>query len=469
MKLVTVKSMKSLGVSVLLGAAFTFAVPAALDKLLQPLGFDTQLVSAAYAKRNAACNVIKTDAAGKPKEKRKLPGISEAFFKKLGKVADLASPPEEDKRQPNFPGALKELQKIEKGCVKSKCNQYEMAQIYNYYGWIYYSLEDYGNSVKFYQKVVDQSPMIPWGLELQTIYTQAQLEFSQERYEPSVKLLNKWMKSSDTVGANVYNLKASICYQMDDKKGALDHINIAVKKIEDKGQVAKEPWYSLQRALYLEKEDYKSALPILIKMARHYPKNSYYQQLGAIYGMLEQEKRQLGVLDATYLAKGLEKEQQLLNLAYLMIQNDYPYYAAKVLEKGMKDKLVKRTERNLETLGKAWGQAQEKKKAIPVMTEAAAMSDTGDLYVIVLGLYLDLDNNKKAVEAGKKALKKGKLKRPGELHLNMGVANFELKNYKSAIKSFEKAMEYKKTKRFAESWLNHTKRELYRQEQLALN
>ncbi|SMF54964.1 Tetratricopeptide repeat-containing protein [Alteromonadaceae bacterium Bs31] len=450
MKLVTVKSIRSVGVGALLGVLLSIALPTA------------------QAQAATGCEVVKTGAVGKPSEKRALPGISEAFFKKLGKVADLASPPEDKNGkapEPDFRGALKELQKIEKGC--SKCNQYEMAQIYNYYGWIYYSLEDYSKSVQNYKKVVQQSPMIPWGLELQTIYTLAQLEFSQERYKESVALLNKWMGLSNTVGASVYNLKSSICYQMDDKKGSLAHINIAVKMIEEKGQVAKEPWYSLQRALYLEKEDYRSALPILVKMVRHYPKESYLQQLAAIYGMLEQEKKQLGVLDATYLSDGLDKEQQLLNLSYLMIQNEYPYYAAKVLEKGMKDKVVKRSERNLETLAKAWGQSQEKKKAIPVMAEAASMSDTGDLYVLLLGLYLDIDNNKKAIEAGKKALKKGKLKRPGELHLNMGVAYVELKNYESAIKAFEKAKEYKRTKKFAESWLQHAKQELYRQEQLA--
>jgi len=438
-----------------------------VDQAMQQAGLDIQFTAQAQAASNPACRVTKT-GEGVVQEKRKLPGISETFFKKLGKVADMASPPENKDGtapKPDFPGALKELKKIEKGC--DKCNPYELAQIYNYFGWIYYSLEDYKNSVTYYNKVIEQSPSIPWGLELQTIYTLAQLEFSQERYVESARRLNRWMELSDTVGSQVYNLKASICYQMDDKEGALDHINIAIKMEEDKGQIAKEPWYSLQRALYLEKENYKAALPILIKLVKHYPKYSYFQQLASVYGMVGEDKKQLAVLDSTYIMGGLNKEQQLLNLAYLLMQNEYPYRAGEILDKGMKDKIVKRNERNLETLGKAWSLAQEKRKAIPVMTEAASMSDNGDLYGMVMGLYLDIDEGKNAIEAGKKAIAKGKMKRAGEVHLNMGIAYFEQKNFTAAIKSLKKAKEYKSTRRFAESWLRHVEREQSRHEQLA--
>jgi len=435
-----------------------FVAPVAIDMALESADIQTQVSPSAWAQTS------------KKRQKRALPGISEAFYKKLGKVADRASPPPNSDGttpEPDYQGALAELRKIEKGC--EKCNGYEFAQIYNYYGWINYSLEKYDEAIKYYDKVVQQSPLIPWGLELQVMYTLAQLEFAQERYDNALNRLNRWMKLSETVGAEVYNLKASICYQKDDKKCAQESINTAVQMIEDKGQIAKESWYNLQRALYLEKEDYRSSLPILVKLIRHFPKKSYYQQTASIYGMLEQDNKQLGLLDATYVMGGLGKEQQLLNLVYLMIQNEYPYRAAKVLEKGMADKIVKRSERNLETLGKAWGQAQEKRKAIPVMSEAAKLSDTGDLYGIVMSLYLDIDDSKNAIGAGKKALAKGELKRTGEIHLNIGTAHMDLGEYEKAIESFEEAKKDKRVKRIAENWLKYAKREYSRQQQLREN
>lgn len=450
------KKIGALGRSVLLAAAATFVAPAVLDRAASVLGADIQAMPRAFAQ-------------GSKKEKRALPGISESFFKKLGKVAELASPPEKNGVQPpgDFKGALQEIKKVEKQC--DKCNKYEWAQVYNYYGWIYYSLEDMNNSIKYYKKVIEQSPQIPWGLELQVTYTLVQLMFSQERYAEALKNLNDWMKISDTVGADAYYLKSQICYQMEDKKCALDNINLAVKMVEDKDQIAKEPWYSLQKALYFEKEDYKSALPIVEKMVRHYPKKSYWQQLAGVNGMLEREKNQYYVLDAAYTMGALEKEQQLLNLAYLSMANDYPYKAAVIIEKGMKQKVIDESAKNLETLASAWRLAKETQKAIPVMDRAASKSDSGDLYGQLMAMYLYIDKNKEAVSAGKKAISKGNLRRAGEIHLNLGIAYLELHNYNDAIKSFKKAKEDKNVKRTADNWLQHAMREQYRAEQLAAN
>lgn len=451
-KMKLIQSMRALP-SVVCLSAFAFFAPVAIDQALESVGFESALVQKAEAK--------------KEQEKRRLPGISESFFKKLGRVSDKASPPEKNgvTPAPDFKGALKELRDIEKGC--KKCNEYELAQIYNYYGFVYYSLEDVDQAIKYYAKVVEQAPMISWGLQLQVMYTLAQLEFSQERYPQALKRLNAWMEYSKTVGPDVYYLRSSICYQMDDKKCAIDNIKHAVKMVEDKGQTAKEAWYNLQKALYLERESYKDSLPILVKLVRHYPKSSYYQQLASVYGMLEQSKNQLAMMDAAYIMGGLTSEQHLLNLAYLMLQNEYPYRAAKILDKGMKDKVVKRTERNLETLAKAYGQSQEKRKAIPLMKEAAKLAENGDLYGTVMSLYLDLDDSSNAIKAGRAAIKKGGLKREGEIHLNMGVAYIDMKEYAKAITSFKKAKKDKRTSRFADSWLQHAERELYRQEQLA--
>lgn len=448
------KKIGRVGRSLLVATLATLAMPA-IDNALSASGVDLNWVADASAQ-------------GSKKEKRALPGISESFFKKLGKVAELASPPEnKDGTQPpgDFKAALEEVKKVEKGC--DKCNKYEWAQIYNYYGWIYYSLEDYKNSIKYYKKVVEQSPEIPWGLELQVTYTLVQLMFAQEQYADSLKMLDTWMGLSDTVGDDAYYLKSQICYQMEDKSCAQENINTAVKMAEKDGNVAKEPWLSLQKALYLEKEDYKSALPIIEKMVRHYPKKSYWQQLAGVYGMVEREKDQYYTLDAAYTMGALEKEQQLLNLAYLSMANEYPYKAAKVIEKGMKEKVIEENAKNLETLANAWRLAKDNDKAIPVMERAASKADNGDLYGQLVALYLYVDKTKQAIEAGNKALNKGGLRRVGEVHLNMGIAYLEDTQYESAIKSFKKAKEDKRIKRTAENWLQHTQREKYRAEQLA--
>lgn len=400
----------------------------------------------------------------KAKKTRRTPAMSEKMFKAFAKVADYASPPEDSGKKPDLRAALSEVKKLEKNC--SKCNAYELAQVYNYYGWIYYSLEDTNNAIKYYRKVIEQSPNISLGMEVQTLDTIAKLSFSLDDYKGALEYHDKWMKIATLITASAHEFRAQVYYQMKRKKDALTSINKAINMTEAKGNVPKDAVLTLQRALYIEKEDYAKAAKNLEKTIRHYPKKTYWVQLSGLYGILEQSKKQIHALDAVYLMDGVKKEQQILNLAYLYIGNDYPYRAAKILEKALADKQIESNEKNLELLARTWSQAKETKKAIPVMARAAKLSKVGDLYGQLVALYVDLDDNKNAVEAGKKALDKGKLKRPGEVHVNMGVAYVNLKKYKSAVTAFENAKKDKKTKRIADSWLTYAKRELYRQEQL---
>ncbi len=435
-----------------------------LQSMIKQLGFGA-LVAASVL----AVSVNVSAQQGKKQETRKTPAMSESIYKELGKAANLAVPPEEEKnKEPDMAGAMEILRDMERDCkAKDKCNKYELASIYRYMGWVTYEMGNTDQAIRYYQQVIAQAPEIPLGIELESLKTLAQLTFSEERYDDALNYLNKWISMADEVGSDIYYLKAMICYQKEDMRCALENIDIAVKMVEDRGNVAQENWYNLQRALYQNKEDYRTALNIMIKLLRHYPKKDYWVQVGSLYGVLEREKDQLQSMDVTYMMDAYDKEQQLINLAYLYLGAEVPYKAAQILQKGMDDKIIAKNEKNLELLGRSLYIAQEVDDAIPVMEAAASRSENGDLYGQLVAMYVDRDQNKKAVEAGKNAIDKGKLDRPGDVHLNMGRAYLELKQYDNAIASFSKSAKIKETERLALSWKTHAEREKYRAEQLA--
>lgn len=403
-------------------------------------------------------------AAQQQQQRRKLPGISEKVFKGLGKVAELASPPEESGAKPNYPEALKELRKLERRC--EDCNPYEKSQIYNYFAIVSYQMDKINDAMKYYKKVLAASPNIPVGVELQTLLLMAQLSYSNDNYSDAINYINRWMKLSVNVTADIVQLRASIYYQKGDKNNALKDINRAVKMVEAEGKTAKESWLNLQRALYLEKEDYKTSGKILEKMIRIYPKKSYWVQLGSIYGLQGRGKDQLSVMDMSYIMGAYSKEPQIKAMAYLYLGDGVPYKAAKILEKGMNDKVVERSEKNLGLLATAWQQSKEFKRAIPVLEEAGKSADTGDYHAMLATLYLDLDDNKKAISASRSALRKKKVKKRGNVHFNLGVAYLNVKEYQKSIEQFEKAMKFTESARLAESWKKHASQELYRHNQL---
>ncbi len=137
--------------------------------------------------------------------------MSEKIFKSLAKVAEYASPEEGSGKEPNLKAALDELKKIEKRC--EDCNKYECSQIYNYFAWISYTLEDTDNAIKYYKKVVEQSPDIPIGLELYALKYISQLSFTIDKLDDLIIYLDKYIALAEEVGADIYQLRASICYQ----------------------------------------------------------------------------------------------------------------------------------------------------------------------------------------------------------------------------------------------------------------
>lgn len=451
--------------SALCAASFAVAlvsVPMIVDKALLSADTGLSLSSSVHAQGDSA----------KKKVTRRLPGIGQKVLKGLGKVTEYANPDTEKNpnAKPNFRAAAKELAKLERQC--GECNNYEKAQIYQMYAYVSYSLENYSDAIKHYKNVIKQSPQIPIGVELSSLQYISQLSFQLERYDEAVSYFDRRVKLADEsgnpLGPQDWQFKAIICYQGDKLKCAFDNISKAIDMVEAKGKIAEESWYNIQRQLHLGAERYKPATAILEKLIRHYPKKSYWEQLGSMYGLLERPKDQLQAMDLTYLMGGLTKEKSLVNLAYLYIADEVPYRGARIIEKGMADKVIPRTEENLDILATAWTRAKEAKKAIPVLQEVGKVSKSGNVYVDLMSLHLDLNQPRKAIEYGKLALKKGNFTRgaDGEAHINLGIAYFDLKQYSNAINSFQKASKIKKHEKFARTWLRYAENEKKRYEGL---
>ncbi len=363
----------------------------------------------------------------------------------------------------DLPGALKILDDLKGG--KKPLNDAEMANVLNMYAFIYYSKEDYPNALRSYEKII-KLPEAPEGTLIQARYSLAQLYFVTEDYKRGVDALLEWFKVSQNPTASAYMLLAQGYYQLKKFDLSLKNVETAIGLYKEKGKIPKENWYGLQRFLYYEKENFKKVVSILNELLLHYPKKQYWVQLSAMYSELKSESKQLAAMETAYVQGMLDKERELINMAYLFLANEVPYKAARILDKGVKAKVVEPTSKNLELLGNAWRSAQEIKKAIPEMAKAAAKSDKGDLWARLCNIYLDNDEFKKAVESCAKGLKKGGVKRPDTAQLVKGMAHFNLKQYKSARTAFKAAAKDKRSKKYAEQWIKFMDKELARQKSL---
>ncbi|RLA39911.1 MAG: hypothetical protein DRQ64_05815, partial [Gammaproteobacteria bacterium] len=352
-------------------------------------------------------------------------------------------------------------------------SSFEKSQVWNYLGYSHFSQQHYRRAVEAYLRLLDE-PAAELKMKVSTYNTVAQLYFQLEDYASAAQFLERLLKAStaadpqtdgahkadaQTANAQTRALLAQAYYQLDRKKAALVNIKQAINNYQHRDKLPPEAWWSLQSLLYFEEEQYRQALPVLKQLIKHYPRYRYWHQLGGLYGQLDKNIERLVATEIVYLAGALNKERELVSLAYLYLGANTPYRAAVTLETAIKKGQVKATAKHLELLGQAWQQAGEGKKARPVLEKAAALSGEGKIYALLAGVYLDIGDNAKAVTAAQNALQKGQLKRPGAVQLVLGNAQLNLHCYDKAVEAFEQAGKYKTSKVNAKQWLSYARAE----------
>jgi len=88
-------------------------------------------------------------------------------------------------------------------------NSYEMAQMWNFYAFIYFNQDNYREAITAYENVLLQEEL-PIGLETTTMYSLATLYMQQELYDESLAMLDRWFALSENPSSGPYILKAQI-------------------------------------------------------------------------------------------------------------------------------------------------------------------------------------------------------------------------------------------------------------------
>jgi hypothetical protein len=392
------------------------------------------------------------------RETRRTPALRNAVYEKLSEAQVAAE-------AKDLATAKRILDEMIANSGSKALNSYELANVYNLYAFIQYSKEDFAGALRSYEKVVSQ-PDIPLAMEINTRYTIAQLYFVQEQWQKGIDAMLKWFAMTDKPNANAYILLAQGYYQVKDFDKALVNVQKAINMSKAADKVPKEQWFNLARYLYFEKNDTRNTVAVLEELLKYYPKKEYWVQLSHMYGEQDKTTQQLAAMETAYVQSMLDKDNEQVTMAYLYLNADVPYKAAKVMDKGLGNKSIEGKSKNWELTGNAWRQAQELDKAIPAMEEAAAKSDKGELYARLGNIFLDNDEFSKAATAINKGLSRGGVKRPDTARLVLGMAYFNLNQYEKAREAFIAAGKDERSEAYAKQWINYMDTELARQKAL---
>ena len=169
----------------------------------------------------------------------------------------------------------------------------------------------------------------------------------------------------------------------------------------------------------------------------------------------------LSVLALAYRRDMLDKETDIMYLSNLYSNNEVPYKAAEVLQKGLEDGIVETTKKNWTIVADAWYTAQELEKALLAYEKAGQEASDGEIDLRRAFILIDLERWQAALEAVNAAIDKGGFadNKVGDAYLLKGMSEFNLGNYNNASTAWGRATKYPKTINSAQQWLNHMREE----------
>lgn len=346
--------------------------------------------------------------------------------------------------------------------VQSKMNSmnsYEIAMMYNFYGFIYYADEDFDNAIQSFENVVAQEA-IPETLQQTTLFSLAQLHLMRGNFAASIDALERWeANNSGAVPPKNLVIKAQAYYQNKQYPEAAEYITTAIENHEAEGMLPDEGWLILQRAVYYELKQPEKVKDVILKLLRLYEDPKYWIQLAGMYGELEMETEQFAIMEAAYQQGYIESASDTFNMAQLYYFHQAPYKCARLMESAIDTGTLERNLRNLKFLSQCWTQAKENEKAVPVIQAAASMSDNGDLDAQLGQIYLNLEQWDDAIEASQTALEKGDLTSQGTAHLVLGMAYYNKRRFVDALNELAEAEKHSGSRGMAQQWKRYVEGE----------
>lgn len=370
--------------------------------------------------------------------------MSESFYRRLSRAHELL---DED----NLGEALELMDRIR----TDRLSDYESAQFYQTYGFIYSQMEREEEAFEAFGKCLELDAL-PTVVQQGIIYSMAGYYASQERFEESNETLMRWFRFQAEPIPDAYILIGANFAQRERMREALPYVVRANQLSEEPN----ESWRNLQLAIHVELGQFSQAIGLLKENIGIWPDNlRYYVVLSSLYMQTENDESALAALTIPWFREMLMEEADILNLARLNLFLENPARAGMILDEAMQRGHVEENADNLRILLNAWTMAREMERAVDVIDKLAELSGDGEYYHRKAMLLNESGNWEGVVESCRLALEKGGLERPGDVWVLQGVALAELRRFDDAITAFESAKRNgdDNVRRNANAWIGYVR------------
>ena len=370
--------------------------------------------------------------------------MSESFYRRLARAHELL---EED----NLNEALEQMDRIR----ADRISDYEGAQLYQTYGFVYSQLERHSEAMEAFEKCLTLDAL-PTAVQQGIVYSVAGYYAAEERFEESNDTMLRWFRHEAEPRADAYIMMGANYAQQEQMADALPY----VLRANELADAPNENWRNLQLAIHVELRQFPEAIDLLKENIGIWPDRlRFYQVLSSLYMESENDAGALSALIIPWHRGMLQTESDILNLARLNMYMDSPARAGEVLSSAMQQGYVEENDDNLRLLLSAWTMAREMEKAVDAIGKLAERAEDGEFYHRKAMLLNETGDWEGVVDSCARALEKGGLDNPGEVWILQGVALAELRRFEEAIEAFESAKREgaENIRRNANAWIGYVR------------
>ncbi len=369
--------------------------------------------------------------------------LSERTYRQLAAVHELMD-------SQRYEEALERLHALSSSVSRKR---YERAVVLQTVGYVHLAREQYTVAIEALKEALSIGAL-PEPVNLQILYLLAQMQLAESDYLAAAASIERWFHSARVSPADAHAL-AGIIYAYGKRHAeAVDQFEMAIAKADE----PKESWFRHLLASHYETGQYDRAVRLLERMVAQFPDHQdYWLDLSNTYRASGKDQKGLAALETAHQLGLVSDETGVLNLARLYLYLQVPSKAARLLETGLAEGVVRATQENWCLLGDAWLLAKELESALNALERAALLSSNGQLHLRRARLLAEAQEWNGALQALQAALDAGELEAPGLAFLLAGVARHETGDASAALAAFQRAADFPETRRQASQWLERLK------------
>ena len=268
----------------------------------------------------------------------------------------------------------------------------------------------------------------------------ATTQYSLRDYRGAAATFDK-LAAQGPLTADDLTLLATSQMQLKDYRTAPATLERAIAANQKAGRAGKNgPLLEMLNSAYFETNNEAKRMETLHRLMAAAPKASVFKQLASAYE--EESAKDPVVMINVYrlgAARGLLSGEHFAKYAETALDLSSPGEAVAMMEKGMAAGAIKKDERNNKVLADAKSQVDRVKATLPQQEAEAKAIATGEPESKLATAYFTLKNYAKATEAAQRGVTKGKLKRPDNLNMLLGISLANSKKTSQAREAFKAA------------------------------